>query len=151
MPDYNLSSLQSETFKGFLQIEIGNELHRLKELQSVSVNFNDSNLERHFTDDGTSVFVRAGDVLGTFSLNTTMTTDLAGSDDDMKSASAWIRQLVEGTPAEVTFIQTFTSDTDDARLKFKGRIMNVNPTRTEGSSVNEISVSGEIILYEFLT
>lgn len=149
--DYNLSTLQAQTYKGFLQIEIGTDLHRLKELQSVSVNFNDSNLERHFSDDGASVFVKVGDVVGTFSFESTMTTDLAGSETDDKTASAWIKQLNNGTPAEITFIQTFTSESDDARLKFKGRIMSVNTNRSEGAGANSIAISGELTFFEFLT
>lgn len=80
-----------------------------------------------------------------------MTTDLAGSETDDKTASAWIKQLNNGTPAEITFIQTFTSESDDARLKFKGRIMSVNTNRSEGAGANSIAISGELTSFEFLT
>lgn len=143
-----------QTYKGYMQIEVGVDDYRYKFLKEMGVVLDDTDLERDRVDDGTPAFTRIGDVLGSFRFTLGGTVDLAQAitpATDEETASYWMEKLAEGNPAELDFIQTLNAPESAgnkfARIRFKGRIMKVEPLREEEVGVNDFNVEGEIIAF----
>lgn len=150
--DFNLQSLRTRTFKGFVQFQIpdGSTWYRLKERQAVTINFNFQR-EQHYSDAG----VKALDPAGhnhTFSMRLKFTGDLF---DDTFSASSnketlsyWIYKNTVNEPIEVVFVATLEAIAGTNKythLKFKLDPSSFGPITYGQGGTNEIGVSGEVI------
>lgn len=153
--DHNLQSLRTRTFKGFVQFQNGSDWYRLKEKQSITINFNFIR-ENHYSDAGQKAVDPAG-INHSFSMRLKVTSDLF---DDVFSASSntntlsyWIYKNTIHEPVEIVFVATMealSGPTGSLTEKYIHIKFTLDPSQfgpiTYGSGgTNEISVSGDVL------
>lgn len=153
--DFNLQSLRTRAFKGFVQFQDpanSNNYLRLKERQTVDVTFS-FDREGHYNDAGIKVLDPAGH-RHTFSTRLKVTSDLLddqySASSDQKTLSYWIFQNEIYEPIQIIFVTTLEAR-DGQFLHFKYTLdpQTFGPVTigaTGGTS--NIDVSGEVISIE---
>ena len=170
--DFNLSSLRSRKYKGYLQFQdpdnTSNYL-RLKERQSMNISFAFGR-DSHYDDQGQKVLDPSG-YNHTFSCAIKTTADMFDTGfkwlgfgnnsnvapTDKSSLSYWIYKNQNFEPVELIFITTMetlgtnthaTTGDKYLHMKFTCDVNSFTPVTRGGSAVSETDISGEILRIE---
>lgn len=101
-------------------------------------------------DTARPVYTKKSDILGTFSFDTVNTVDFydAGSAAEPDTYAYWALQIAQGEPVEITILLTMhapnSAGSQNANIRFIGRIMSCPQNRAEDTGAHTFSVNGEI-------
>jgi len=157
--NFNLSSLRTTTFKGFVQFQdpAGSVWFRMKERQTLSLTFK-FNRAQHYDDAGLLALDPAG-ISHSFSMTLKMTSDIFDASfdtatpitGDEKTLSFWIAKNAAHEPLDVIFVtsmEALAGPSGDTTRKFINMKFTLSPDTfgpiTYGASggSHDITVSG---------
>lgn len=154
--DINEQGQRTRTFKGFVQFQDGSDWYRLKERQSITINFNFIR-ENHYSDAGQKVVDPAG-IAHNFTMRLKATADLFddsfdGVSMDTKTLSYWIYKNTINEPVEIVFVATLEALTGPSgsesekyiHIKFTLDPSQYGPITYGTGGTNEITVSGDVL------
>lgn len=140
-----------ETYKGAVQIDAGADQYQFKLVTDMEVIYDDTNVQTDRIDDGSSVFTRIGDTVGSFRFSLKNTVDLYDNNHpptNERTVSYWQQKISQADFPTVDFIEVFNAPNSAgnkfARLKFKGRMKEVRVTRRDGVAIPDVEVLGDI-------
>lgn len=141
-------------YKGLVQIQTSDGTFELKFCKNMEIIFDDSEVQRDRIDDGTPVFTRAGDVMGTFKFLLKNTVDLYDSVNppvSQETVSFWQYNISQVNYPVITFIETQNAPNSTgnkfSRINFTARMMKCTVTREDNVAVEEVECEGEITAF----
>ncbi len=158
--NFNLKGLRGHTFKGFVQFQDGMDWFRLKERQTMSINFS-FDRAKHYSDDGL-LFVDPAGISHSFQMTVKATSDMFDDSFDLvtpitgmdtKTISYWIAKNAVHEPVEIVFVstlETLIGPAGSTNEKFINLKFLLDPNQfTTGLGANggspDVQISGNIL------